>query len=105
MIAQLRARLREGRSGEQTRLPVAGEPVEDQRLVDDRRLVAEHQIDLQRLIDEDGIGDAFLDLLFERENEPGPHQALERLLIEPLGGVANARPFVEAKGRRERRGR
>ena len=66
-------------------------------------LPPEHQIDLERLVDEGRIVDVLLDLLLERQDEPRPHQPLQRLLIEIVRGVLQARALAEAEGLLERR--
>ena len=83
-------------------LPVAREPGQDQIIVDLRRLAAEHQIDLERLVDEGRIVDVLLDLLLKRQDEPRPHEPFERLPVEIVGRVLQARALAEAEGLFER---
>ena len=81
MRAKQFASLRIGRAGIHVLFPIGREPVDDQILVDDGRLAAQHQIDLERLVDEARVVDVLLDLLLEPQDEPRPHQALQRRLV------------------------
>ena len=62
------------------------------------RLAAQHQIDLERLVHEGRVVDVLLDLLLERQNEARPHQPFERLLINLIGRVLQARPLAQTEG-------
>ena len=85
-------------------LPVSREPVDDQIVVDLRRLAAEHEINLERLIDEARVVDVLLDLLLERQNEPGTQQPFEGLAVEIVRRVLEAGALAQAEGLFDRRG-
>ena len=59
-----------------------------------RRLAPEHQIDLERLVNEAGVVDVLLDLLLERQDKPRPQKPFERLPIEIVRCVLEARTLA-----------
>src|SRR6185437_740770 len=91
------------RAGECPLLPIPREPVKDQIVVNLRRLAAQHQINLERLVDEAWIVNVLLDLLFEGQDEPRPQEPFESLAVEIVRGVLKARALAEAKGLFNRR--
>ena len=102
MLAKQRPPLRVRRARELAFLPVPREPGQDQIIVDLRRLASEHEVDLERLIDEGRIVDILLDLLLKGQDEPRPHQPFEGLPVQIVGRVLKTRALAEAEGLFER---
>ena len=65
-------------------LPVPLHPGDDQFVVDFRRLAAEHEVDLQRLVQRHRISHLGLDRAFELQQQTRAEHALQRL---PVGGL------------------
>src|SRR5579883_2400694 len=104
MARERLARRPRGLAGKHALLPIAREPIHDELFVDpDRRVAAEHPVDLQRLVKKIGTIDIVLDLLFQPEDQPWPQQPLQPLLIGLDRYLLHARAFAETERMVERR--
>src|SRR5258708_2640103 len=85
-----------GSTGIEIISPIAPHPRLDQRAV--RRLLpAEHQVDLQCLVDKSWIGSRDLELFFQAKDQPRAEQPFECNAIFVLGRRLQSLALAEAK--------